>query len=621
MHLVMSLKSSVDSQAQLFYDTGAGFTENDSQTLPVLAADSFSTLHFTLPPKTISHLRFDPLTRPGRVTLQNAVLLTAHDQVMDIFGRDDVLPLHQISSLTPDGPAVVVQTDPHGQDPMLILRLQTPVNPPTVSLGHIALVWLAWSVLTALVAGALLRLLESQRGVRAAIILEATFDSVTAYEQPSRAGITPDLRRNSLYLKGALLAILVILATTRALYLLTSPRFWAEEGTIFFQHATQHSLFSNIFFVFPESGYFILWTNLAAAGASITARFAGLQYAPAATTYAALIPPLAALAVILFGRSYLFRSWWRVIAACLIILVTPVAAGELWLNTINSPPYLGLLVLILLFEDTSGWSRFRRWIIRGVLALCGVSGLYGAILFPAYTLAYRVFRQREKLVQAGVLAICLITQAGVVTLVQKTAGLSRQRFRYVTLDSAIVNVFYHEVATPIAGQDIAMRGFEILGLKDALLAASSTPRHGRVTLAACFSLLLFFELFRALRGRTLLSTKVLLIAAFTIEASFVALGSLNGIPGPRYAFVAGTSLLFLVLDNIGAGKTYTSILCSVALIMSFGIGTLSYTKDLGFFRDTASPWRAEVARWRLDHNYELRVWPGWWPGRVHYEAP
>ena len=47
MHLVMRLKSSVDSQAQLFYDTGAGFTENDSQTLPVLAADSFSTLHYT----------------------------------------------------------------------------------------------------------------------------------------------------------------------------------------------------------------------------------------------------------------------------------------------------------------------------------------------------------------------------------------------------------------------------------------------------------------------------------------------------------------------------------------------------------------------------------------------
>ncbi len=81
----------------------------------------------------------------------------------------------------------------------------------------------------------------------------------------------------------------VLLMWLRAPSLLVHPRFWAEEGTYWFQYASTHSLMQDLFFLFPPSGYLNLMANIGGVLSSATARFLKIEYAPLATTIAAFL--------------------------------------------------------------------------------------------------------------------------------------------------------------------------------------------------------------------------------------------------------------------------------------------------------------------------------------------
>ncbi len=68
-------------------------------------------------------------------------------------------------------------------------------------------------------------------------------------------------------------------------YLLQHPRFWAEEGLIWFQYGSEHSIYKTLLFVFPMSNYMNLAANVGAVLSTRTAAHFGLLAAPAATTW------------------------------------------------------------------------------------------------------------------------------------------------------------------------------------------------------------------------------------------------------------------------------------------------------------------------------------------------
>jgi hypothetical protein len=67
--------------------------------------------------------------------------------------------------------------------------------------------------------------------------------------------------------------------------------------------------------------------------------------------------------------------------------------------------WTGLAAFIILFEDMSGWSNRHKWLFRWLVLFCGLSGPYAAVLAPIFALSYFVYREPERLVRAGILAL------------------------------------------------------------------------------------------------------------------------------------------------------------------------------------------------------------------------
>jgi hypothetical protein len=593
-YLRLEVKSSVSSTAQVFFDIGRGISEEDSVAVPFIAGRNFQTLTFPLPDQPVRVLRFDPLTEPGSMVIRKATLL--NDNGREPIPLQTLRPKNEIASMRfgPDG--LVIETLPQAHDPQTQFELRYPILPTHPSGLSIAALAIVLFITTGLGCTVVLALLSTATGQR----YLARWRSSIPLSFPQTIGV---------------LLLVMLLMFLRAPWLLTRPRFWAEEGTVWFQHATTHSAFANFSFVNSETGYYILLTNIGAMLASATKNWFGLEHAPAATTYFAGLIQLIPFLIILCFKSHLFTSIWRIVAGCLILLCAPTATGEVWLNSVNSQTYLGAAALLVVFVDSSVWTRFTTWSMRVLLVLAGLSGLYAAVLFPLYAVSYRVYKERERIVQAALLAACFLVQLSVVLFARSAGGLEPTRFASVTPDTAFVNILFFEILIPIAGEVTARNLFHHAGLTEALKVSTSVPRSGTAVLAGLCCLALIVLTLGILKGRKLASEKGLLIGGFVIYAAVTSIASMRGIPNDRYAFLPGAILLFLLMDNLGAPQhQFIAVLCGFLLAVALFRGITMYRGQPVF----AGPeWSEEVRAWQANPNYALRVWPSWWPPRIH----
>ena len=127
--LTLEISSSVSSSAELFYDVGRSFNEADAQTLPVYSESltSFQTLQFDLPSGYIYAIRFDPLTRAGKVRIRNITIAGILGTVLRI-PPSSVSAYNQIQDLTKQQAEVNVSTTPDSNDSSLLFKLDHPIN-------------------------------------------------------------------------------------------------------------------------------------------------------------------------------------------------------------------------------------------------------------------------------------------------------------------------------------------------------------------------------------------------------------------------------------------------------------------------------------------------------------
>jgi hypothetical protein len=414
-----------------------------------------------------------------------------------------------------------------------------------------------------------------------------------------------------------LFAGFVVAIAMREPYLLSHPRFWAEEGVVWFQYASSHSIIKTILFAFPGSGYLNLTANIGAVLASITATRFGLEYAPAATTLLAFLIQVFPIALILFGRSPLFDSLWKAIAGCLIVIFAFTDTDEVWLNTINSMSFLGLISLILLFGETWNWPRWMKWGARGMLILCGLSSPYSAALLPLFMIFALRDKKREQKIHCIILIACVLVQAGVVVRTRMetapSGAESQRRGTDVPLDVSMVNVFAGQMAYPAIGYSTRELLLEKLGLQEAWASASHfPPRPFSSSLQdggwLCF--ILIAAILGTLKGSTLFGQSNMMIGAFLLLASFTCVASLGATPVGRYAFLPGLTFLLILLINVESPKSAARRYVSM-FVLSYGLaaGMLAYRAFR--FQDGPS-WSREVQLWHADHTHRLRVWPTGW---------
>lgn len=128
LEVSIDLSSSVASTAQLFFDTGKDFNEQESRITHIGASNGWQHLTFTLPPGRIRSLRFDPAMAPGRFVLHRVTIACSDgSEVLKINARD-VLSFNQILDRreTPEG--VAFTTALTSNDPSILFRLDQPLG-------------------------------------------------------------------------------------------------------------------------------------------------------------------------------------------------------------------------------------------------------------------------------------------------------------------------------------------------------------------------------------------------------------------------------------------------------------------------------------------------------------
>jgi hypothetical protein len=124
----ITLNSSVAGTAQLFYDVGQGFSEQDSSQTDIHNLPIYTEYSFPIPNEKINSLRFDPLTSGGKVRIQRARITDGLGNIFMNIELKQLEPAHQIGKLSVNGDLVSIDMDDTADDPQINLRFFAPLS-------------------------------------------------------------------------------------------------------------------------------------------------------------------------------------------------------------------------------------------------------------------------------------------------------------------------------------------------------------------------------------------------------------------------------------------------------------------------------------------------------------
>jgi hypothetical protein len=124
----ITLQSSAQGYAQIFYDIGGGFRETDSARVPIAKSSVPTVNRFPIPNGNYRALRFDPIDREASVTFSGVKILDSSGKVIKFFSASQFRAGNQISSLKTDGESVQMTTVAGAYDPILDIALDAPFS-------------------------------------------------------------------------------------------------------------------------------------------------------------------------------------------------------------------------------------------------------------------------------------------------------------------------------------------------------------------------------------------------------------------------------------------------------------------------------------------------------------
>lgn len=431
-------------------------------------------------------------------------------------------------------------------------------------------------------------------------------------------GFVADFSKNNhLTLKCLMTLVVIFVIYARLPALILEPRFWAEEGVNYFAYAYGHSWLDNLFT--PQYGYNTLYNSIATSLATM----APLEYAPAVTTYLALMVQLSvSLAAIWWNIPFLDTLPKKFAIA---LLIQTLAYARIWATTIGVQYWLCVLSLLILLHNHKAQNRKTFTLQNCLLTLNGLTGILSCLLIPAFALKAVKTKSARVMTQTAILTLCLLVQIAVFlnAYLGKDAGLNSRfgdfNFLYVLnkmMRFLITAPFYERyIFSSPSGEtlDLAVRK----ALATITGPAIYLPQYNFYLLEMILGLTtVAFLLILACKKIKQLDTQLIVISILlvTVVSTYF---SVNSSGGPRYAFAPSIMIMFLLV-SAGNDKTISRGLRYAAVILI----VLSLTNSLRYYRmnmlggvayDVSWPkWRDEVKIWQTDHSYPIRIWPAGW---------
>jgi hypothetical protein len=392
------------------------------------------------------------------------------------------------------------------------------------------------------------------------------------------------------------LAVVVVLAASRAPYLLLHGRFWAEEGTVHFAHSATSSFVDAIGFVYTNARYYNLFPNVATWIASEVP----LERAPLVTVWMSFGVVALVAWIALAWPSDLLPNVGAKLGAALLLVVGTLAEPEVWLNTLHVQVYLAIAALLLLFVRVHdvGRPRFATGLI--VLVVAGLTGLYAAALAPLFIVRAVLERTRRRFAWALAVVVPALVQIVVVLTREDTKHVESVKATNPGIEEAVRTILVWHVSGFAFGQDLVedlryARTGSTLGWVVLVLAAVAL---GALLVVVC----------RMLPGAMV---ALLLAGAFVIIEALIQLGAF-GEAGGRYV-VLPVAILTLLAVHVAATARVdwlqfgALMLCGLVLVVGL---SQFWTRQAARLRCTDCPeWDQQVERWRRDHDRPLVIWP------------
>jgi len=399
--------------------------------------------------------------------------------------------------------------------------------------------------------------------------------------------------------------------------LFTQPRFWAEEGQEFFSQAQTyaHTALWYRGLTGIHIGYFSIWPNIAT---TFAANLVPLEHAPAVTTLLALTVQLVPVAIILWGRSVLWRTYPQKLACILIVVFAPLSS-EIWLTTTNSQFHFGLITFLILVAET-GRTSVGRWLYRVPLVLAGLTGPLSCFLSPLFALKAVAKKETERIVQAVILLICAVIQLTILWLSMGSEPTLAKRLGAIDLPLLSSIVWTQSIGLVLFGLTAAKWLAGVITTARATGGfESSAIGLGLMVLEA--TVLTYVSAGRTVRERVeLVGSYLILIVPSTLASLEVDKARLLN-PGnaARYFWVPNVIFLLMVADGVqrarDAAKVVRLTVLGVFLVGALAFGLAEYREAL-LVSDDWPKWRDEVRLWREQPARVVQVWPPGWGLRM-----
>ncbi len=384
------------------------------------------------------------------------------------------------------------------------------------------------------------------------------------------------------------------------------PRFWAEEGAVYFRDALTTPAFPGLFI--PKMGYLSLFNNIV----SEIATLVPLTLAPAVATAGAFaLFMYLFLLVILHDAEELAQAKTKIIASLALLLAFP--SHEVWMNTINSQFVLAVGAALVLASPL----RSRRFFLMGLVfsTIAALTGPVSIFLTPLFAVKALYNRSRR----AVCLAAVYCAGAGIQFLLFLTAGGPPRGGHY--LPAFAMTLAYRLFIVPFLGPFASRSAAQLLG----------PPSPGAVAvfcISVCAVLALLAYIFITRRSAFL----VALISASGLLAILSLYGAIaNSDPwyymnvyiGGRYFYgpvaLLGISLTAALFTQSTRGGGVPFYLSTALVAIFLFWGAVDFFKPYNYFY-RGPDWRVEIARFNAIGSCQPRIWPYGWSVDLPQEA-
>lgn len=413
----------------------------------------------------------------------------------------------------------------------------------------------------------------------------------------------------SFYYRSVFLLFLLGLIIIRARELLISPRFWAEEGTLYFKGIYESSWLEGLFFI-PQhvAEYINFSSNIPLV---IAVNLFPLHYAASITTYFSLFIALIPFFIVLYGSSHIWQNTYQRMVVCILLLLAPTATEpEILVNTINLPVYCGLIALCIVLENLSNIATLQKWIYRGLLFFCGLSGVYTAFLFFVFLWKARLEKTWESWWHVGIVLITSIIQTTLFFIIYQEGVVGSKKLVYFDLINAPIYLFNHHIMTPILGLWVRLE----LNLPNIFkLGLVSAPIS--LLLSGLVILLLSGVIYYFIKHKPSPYHNLILIGFISVSL-LTTVTSMGGTPGARYAVIPGFLFLLLLFTLVSWQRSVRVVTVFLVMLLSTAIVVGSYyffeTRKYWVNIEQLPKWSVEIKHWQINHDHFIVGWPYPW---------